>query len=55
MDRTTETRSDEHVEYVAPTIVDYGDIVELTAANLAGTHTDVPLGTPGGPGSPVFS
>ena len=44
MDKIEEFRSDDQLEYVAPTIVDYGDIVEITAANLTGNHTDVPKG-----------
>jgi hypothetical protein len=46
MDKTDETRSDDQLEYVAPMIVDYGDIVEITAQNTTGGHTDVPLGGP---------
>lgn len=46
MDKTDEIRNDDQLEYVAPTIVDYGDIVEITAANPTGAHTDVPLGGP---------
>ncbi len=55
MDMANEPRNDQQIEYVAPTIVDYGDIVQITAAHVTGTHTDVPIGTSGGPGSPVFS
>ena len=38
MEKTDEIRSDDQVEYVAPTIVDYGDIVQITAANLTGSQ-----------------
>ena len=34
-------------EYTRPAISDYGDLQELTASNLTGSHTDVPLGTQG--------
>lgn len=35
-----ETRS----EYVAPEVVDYGELRELTAGTSTGATTDVPLG-----------
>jgi hypothetical protein len=38
--------SDRPTEYVKPEVRDYGDLRELTAARPAGSHTDVPLGTP---------
>jgi len=46
MDTTSEIRN-EQIEYVAPAIVDYGDIVEITAAAASGGHTDVPINTNG--------
>ena len=55
MDTTNETPKDEQVEYVVPTIVDYGDIVQITASRTTHGLTDVPLGTPGGPGDNLFS
>ena len=42
-------------EYTRPEVKDYGTLRELTAASVNGSHTDVPIGTPGGPGAPVFS
>lgn len=33
-------------EYTKPSVSDYGDLQELTATNVIGTSTDVPLGTP---------
>ena len=32
--------------YTAPQLTVRGSLEELTAASVAGTHTDVPLGTP---------
>jgi len=36
------------VEYEAPEVVDYGDLVELTAGQSSGDYTDAtfPVGTP---------
>jgi hypothetical protein len=45
-----ESRSeDRSPEYAKPEIVDYGDLQQLTAADLVGTLADVPFGayTPG--------
>ena len=39
------------LEYSKPTVSDYGDLQELTAQNVSGTSTDVPLGFP----TPPFS
>jgi hypothetical protein len=33
-------------EYSKPTVSDYGDLQELTAASVTGSQTDVPKGTP---------
>lgn len=55
MDKTNETRSDEQTEYLPPTIVDYGDIFQITASRTTVGATDVGYGTPGGPGSQIFS
>jgi hypothetical protein len=33
-------------DYSKPTVSDYGDLQELTATNVTGSSTDVPLGTP---------
>lgn len=41
-------------EYVKPQVTDYGDLRELTATQVSGTQTDVPLGTPVPPFS-IFS
>lgn len=35
--------------YTKPTIIDYGDLRELTAAQTLGSVTDVPIGTPAVP------
>ena len=51
MEKTTQEAV---VEYEKPQIRDYGDLKDLTAGTLAGTHTDVPLGTPVPPFS-IFS
>jgi hypothetical protein len=42
MDLMTDTRidTDETLEYTAPTISDYGDLVELTAAGATGGNAD---------------
>jgi len=47
MDKTSEIRMDEQTEYVAPAIVDYGDIVEITASHTTHGATDVPQNTVG--------
>lgn len=49
-----EKQDDQAVEYEKPVISDYGDLKELTAGTVTGTHTDVPLGTPVPPFS-IFS
>lgn len=49
-----EKTNTEPVEYTKPEIRDYGDLKELTGGLIAGTHTDVPLGTPVPPFS-IFS
>lgn len=40
--------SEQAVEYEAPDVVDYGDLVELTAGQASGDFTDqaFPVGTP---------
>ena len=43
------------VEYEKPEIKEYGDLRELTARRTTAGLTDVPSGTPGGPGDPLFS
>ncbi len=51
MTNTRETPSEhgtpgsEQVEYVAPRVVDYGSLTELTASALTGDQTDVPMNT----------
>jgi len=45
MDKTNEVPTDGQTEYVAPTIVDYGDLVELTAVLNNTRITDVPQGS----------
>jgi|GEM_PF-4601551 hypothetical protein len=47
MDRNEETPNDEKNEYVAPAIVDYGTLAEVTATSSANDLSDVPLGTTG--------
>jgi len=44
MDELSESRADSELEYTAPTIVDYGTLVEATAANHSNTLDDVPIG-----------
>lgn len=34
------------LEYSKPTVSDYGDLEDLTATNVTGSSTDVPLGFP---------
>jgi hypothetical protein len=41
MDRKVTTE-----EYTKPEVKEYGDLRELTAAQLSGTRTDVPSGSP---------
>jgi hypothetical protein len=43
------------VEYEKPEVVEYGDLRELTASRTTSGLTDVPSGTPGGPGDNLFS
>ncbi len=45
MDKTGEIRTTKEAEYVPPTIVDYGDLVELTAMRNSTRITDVPQGS----------
>jgi hypothetical protein len=40
-------------EYTAPTLVDYGDLREITANNAIPMFVDVPQGTPIGAGPVV--
>jgi hypothetical protein len=40
--------------YVKPEVVDYGDLRDVTEAQITGTRTDVPKGTPVPPFS-IFS
>jgi hypothetical protein len=40
MNETERTDTDETLQYMAPTISDYGDLIELTAAGATGTHLD---------------
>ena len=42
-------------QYEKPEIREYGDLRELTARRTVSGLTDVPSGTPGGPGDPLFS
>lgn len=44
------TQTEVNVGYEAPTIADYGDLVELTAQQTGGDFTDAdfPAGTPRG-------
>jgi hypothetical protein len=44
MDKVNETRDDREIEYVAPAIVDYGTLVEVTAANQQNQFSDVQFG-----------
>ena len=46
MDEVNETSADSELEYTAPTIVDYGTLVEATAANHTNNLNDVPIGQP---------
>ena len=46
MDTNNETREEQEVEYVAPVIVDYGTLVEVTASNHHNMLNDVPIGSP---------
>jgi hypothetical protein len=47
-EKTSETVRLETVEYEKPKVVDYGDLVELTAGQSTGTALDAsfPAGTP---------
>jgi hypothetical protein len=40
MNETQRSDKDEALEYAVPTIADYGDLVELTAAGSTGGHLD---------------
>jgi hypothetical protein len=40
MNETERTDTDETPQYTAPTISDYGDLIELTAAGATGGHLD---------------
>jgi len=44
MDTKRTTDDDRDVEYVAPVIVDYGTLVEVTAHNTHNKLSDLPLG-----------
>jgi hypothetical protein len=46
MDTMNDTTKGEQVEYQAPAIVDYGDLVALTAANGSPRMYDLPKGSP---------
>jgi hypothetical protein len=46
MDKMNETINSEQLEYEAPAIVDYGDLVAMTAANGEPRLTDVPDRSP---------
>ena len=46
MDEVSESRVDSEIEYTAPTIVDYGTLVEATAANHNNNLNEVPIGQP---------
>ncbi len=48
MDKMNETDKGEQLQYEAPAIVDYGDLVALTASNGAPRLSDVPIHTPVG-------
>ena len=42
-------------QYEKPELREYGDLRELTARRTVSGLTDVPSGTPGGPGDNLFS
>lgn len=44
MDKVSKARDDNAKEYVAPAIVDYGTLVEITASNTHNKLSDNPLG-----------
>lgn len=46
MDREKTDREKIASEYEKPEVKDYGDLRELTRAQITGTQTDVPFGTP---------
>ena len=46
MDEVRETSADSEIEYTAPTVVDYGTLVEATGANHTNNLNDVPIGQP---------
>ena len=46
MDEVKEISVDSKIDYSAPTIVDYGTLVEATAANHTNNLNDVPMGVP---------
>jgi hypothetical protein len=46
MDEVRETSADSEIEYTAPTVVDYGTLVEATGANHTNNLNDVPIGVP---------
>jgi hypothetical protein len=46
MDEIIESRADLEIEYTAPTVVDYGTLVEATGANHTNNLNDVPIGQP---------
>jgi hypothetical protein len=45
----SQASSGERTPYLRPSIRDYGDLVEMTA-NIGGTFSDVPQGSPSGAG-----
>jgi hypothetical protein len=49
------TSKDTAIEYQRPEVFDYGDLAEVTQTHTTSGYTDVPKGTLGGPGSPIFS
>ena len=46
MDTQIEVQDDRDDEYVAPVIVDYGTLVEMTASNAQNKLSDAPFGNP---------
>jgi hypothetical protein len=51
MDKINETHEGRPSEYTAPTIVDYGTLVELTARNGGSNLSDTPVGGVIAPGT----
>jgi hypothetical protein len=46
MDKVNEERGERAEEYVAPAIIDYGTLVEITAGNHHNDLSDVIIGSP---------